>query len=392
MEVNETVRADVVVLGAGPGGSTLAAILAAHGADVVLVERDTFPRDKLCGEFLSYDALPVLERTGALAGIERRGARPIAACRVLTPSRAYEFALPSPARAISRLALDEILFQSALARGARSMSGWTVSSVDPRARTVDASNGETSVRIEAPVLAGAWGRWGRIDRQLARTFTEERKHRYFGFKRHYRVEGRDDRAIELLSYRDGYLGVNAIEGGATNICGLVHQRRLAGHRGGWETFVEQLRTEGPQLESLFAGATPEQDEFLSCEPVIFAAREPVEEGMFLVGDAAGIIDPLAGNGMAMAIQSAAIAAPLILARINREDDDAPLRAYTAAWHTAFDSRLRWSRRIAVLLSRPALLHAAIAARPAPSIGAWLLRRTRADARTAESIAREAFES
>ncbi|MHB0971719.1 MAG: NAD(P)/FAD-dependent oxidoreductase [Thermoanaerobaculia bacterium] len=392
MEVKETVRADVVVLGAGPGGSTLAAILAARGADVLLVERDTFPRDKLCGEFLSYDALPVLERTGALAGIEQRGARPIAACRVVTPSRVCEFALPLPARAISRLALDGILFQNAITHGARAMAGWTVNSVNARARTVDASRGETTVRIEARVLAGAWGRWGRIDRQLARTFTEEREHRYFGFKRHYRVDGRDDRAVELLSYRDGYLGVNAIEGGATNICGLVHQRRLAGHRGGWDTFVEQLRSEGPQIESLFAGATPEQDDFLSCEPVIFAAREPVEEGMFLVGDAAGIIDPLAGNGMAMAIQSAAIAAPMILARINREDDDAPLRAYTASWHNAFDSRLRWSRRIAVLLSRPALLHAAIAAVPAPSIGAWLLGRTRADARTAETIAREAFES
>lgn len=392
MDVNEVIRADVVVLGAGPGGSTLAAILASRGADVVLIERDTFPRDKLCGEFLSYDALPVLERTGVLSDIEARGARPIVACRVLTAARAYEFALPSPARAISRVALDDILFRGAVARGARPMSGWTVTSVDPRARTVDATNAEATVRIEARVLAGAWGRWGRIDRQLARPFTEEREHRYFGFKRHYRMTDHDDRAIELLSYRDGYLGVNAIEGGTTNVCGLVHQRRLTGHRGGWDAFVEQLRRESPQLDSLFAGATPVQREFLSCEPVVFAARAPVEEGVFLVGDAAGIIDPLAGNGMAMAIQSAAIAAPLILARLRLEDDEAPLRAYTAEWHAAFDSRLRWSRRIAWVLSRPGLLRAAIATVRAPAIGAWLLRKTRADARTAATIARRAFDA
>lgn len=392
MDVNEVVRADVVVLGAGPGGSTLAAILASRGANVILIERDTFPRDKLCGEFLSYDALPVLERTGVLSDIEARGARPIVACRVLTAARAYEFALPSTARAISRVALDDILFRAAVARGARPMSGWTATSVDPRARTVDATNAGATVRIEARVLAGAWGRWGRIDRQLARPFTEEREHRYFGFKRHYRMTNHDDGAIELLSYRDGYLGVNAIEGGMTNVCGLVHQRRLAGHRGGWETFVEQLRRESPQLDSLFAHATPGQREFLSCEPVVFAARAPSEQGMFLVGDAAGIIDPLAGNGMAMAIQSAAIAAPLILARFRLENDETPLRAYTAKWHAAFDSRLRWSRRIASVLSKPGLLHAAIATFPAPAIGAWLLRKTRADARTADTIAQRAFDA
>src|SRR6266852_2157683 len=116
---------DVAIVGAGPGGSTLAALLAPRGYSVALIDRDAFPRDKLCGEFLSYDALPILDRFG----IDLRDAPAIDRCRVVSRRRIYEFDFPHAARGVSRLLLDDLLFRHAISAGAQPFESCTVSSV-----------------------------------------------------------------------------------------------------------------------------------------------------------------------------------------------------------------------------------------------------------------------
>ena len=360
-------RVDVAIVGAGPAGSTLAALVARRGVDVALIDRDDFPRDKLCGEFLSYDALPVLEKLGVTFDAPQ-----ISRCRVVARHRVYEFDFPAAARGVSRMFLDDLLFRTAIAAGARSFAGWTATSLRPL--TIE-RNGEQQA-IEAKTIVGAWGRWGRFDQQLGRTFVRNRSHRSFGFKRHYEVRGPEDartraHVIELYSFRGGYLGVSPIENGQINICGLVHASRLTGLKGRWDSFVDTIRREEKQLDAMYARYEPAQESFLSSEPVIFRARSPVEEGVFMVGDASGIVDPLTGNGMAMAIQSAAVALPYIL---NRDAD-----GYRRAHETFFRKRIRWSRRVAMILSRPALLDAALMAARSPRIGRFLLTQTRAEA-------------
>jgi flavin-dependent dehydrogenase len=225
-------------------------------------------------------------------------------------------------------------------------------------------------------VGGGWGRWGRFDQQLNRTFATDKSHRNFGFKRHYlelRTANRE--LIELYAFEKGYVGVSAIEGGRTNICGLVHASRLAGHKGKWEAFIDEVRREEPHVDAMYARYEPAQETFLSSEPVIFRGRSAVEQGIFLVGDASGIIDPLTGSGMAMAIQSAVLAAPFVLDAIAGKRDE---RKYAAAHRAFFFSRIAWSRRVALLLSRPAMLDSALAVRPSGAIGTFLLRKTRAE--------------
>jgi menaquinone-9 beta-reductase len=346
---------EVAIIGAGPAGSTLAALLASRGVDVTLFDKEAFPRDKLCGEFLSYDALPILEPLGVLDAIDRAGAPRIERCRVVG-ARTYEFDFPHPARGVSRFFFDDLLVRTAIARGAKVRTE-AVSEL-PRAR----------------VIVGAWGRWGRFDQQLARSFVNTRD-RNFGFKRHYHGAHAD---IALYSFGRGYLGVNAVEGGITNICGLVHASRLAGHKGRWDAFVEQLRAEEPRIEELYSRHEPAQEHFLSSEPVIFRARSAVEGGVFMIGDASGVLDPLTGNGMAMAIQSALLVAPRVLRLLENPSRRADIENdYRHAHRAFFGSRIAWSRRVAALLSRPRLLDAALATVRAKSIGAALLRRTRA---------------
>ena len=364
---------DVAVVGAGPAGSTLAALLAGRGLSVALVDRDTFPRDKLCGEFLSYDALPLLERLD----VDLTGCPEIRQCRIVARSRTLEFPLPHASRGVSRLLLDDLLFRNAVSRGARPFVGCTAAAVTQNG--VDLG-GEL---LDARAVAGAWGRWGRFDAQLGRRFVRDRAHRNFGFKRHYvRAEGaspRVDGTIELHSFGRGYLGVNQVENGLVNICGLVHASRLAGHRGRWESFVESLRDEQPDLEQLYAGFVPAQETFLSSDPVIFRARSPVEQGIFMAGDASGVIDPLTGNGMGMAIQSALLLAPLIVRLVEHPSDRAAVeREYRERHRAMFARRIGWSRAVARILSRPTLLDRALATFRSPRLGELFVRRTRAD--------------
>nr|MDP9362130.1 hypothetical protein [Acidobacteriota bacterium] len=233
-------------------------------------------------------------------------------------------------------------------------------------------------RVRARVVAGAWGRWGRFDQQLGRAFVRDRSHRNFGFKRHYRGTRDEGRGtIELYSFAHGYLGVNDVEGGITNICGLVHARRLQGHRGRWDAFVESIRAEEQPLDDLYARHAPAQDGFLSSEPVIFRARSAVEDGIFMIGDASGVIDPLTGNGMAMAMQSALVAAPFIAAALGNGDRKRSEDGYRTRHAELFGRRIAWSRRVAFLLSRPALLDAALRLRHRAA-GPFFLRKTRAD--------------
>lgn len=382
----EVTTADVAIVGAGPAGSTLAALLAGKGLSVAVIDRDVFPRDKLCGEFLSYDAMPIVERLGILPAMAH--APTIDRCRVVGWRQTYEFAFPRPARGVSRFFLDDLLLRTAVARGARSFAGWTAEQITPESVTIS-RNGETR-RLDAPVIIGAWGRWGRFDTQLGRSFVRDRAHRHFGFKRHYVAPasaGDPDRnVIELYSFPRGYLGVSAIEDGLTNVCGLVHASRLTGHKGRWDSFVETIRREESALETMYSKHEP-AGEFLSSEPVIFRGRSATERGIFMVGDASGIIDPLAGNGMAMAMQSALVAAPLIAQAVSRPADrDRIEREYRDDHERMFARRIRWSRRVATLLARPALLNAALGAFHQPRIGEFLLRNTRAETEEVERLA------
>jgi flavin-dependent dehydrogenase len=360
------VNVDVAIVGAGPGGSTLAALLARRGISVALIDRDAFPRDKLCGEFLSYDALPIIEALG----VDLDGAPEIASCRVVARNRTYAFDFPHPARGVSRMFLDAALHRCAIEHGAQAITA-TATAVSRESVTFDGGI------VRARVVAGAWGRWGRFDQQLGRAFVRDRSHRNFGFKRHYtgtRDEGRG--TIELYSFAHGYLGVNDIENGITNICGLVHARRLQRHKGRWDAFVETIRAEEQPLETMYARYAPAQDGFLSSEPVIFRARSAVEEGIFMIGDASGVIDPLTGNGMAMAMQSAVVAASSIADALNGDRNRAE-NGYRNRHAEMFGPRIAWSRRAAFFLSRPALLDTALRIRPR-NAGEFFLRKTRAD--------------
>ena len=386
MEVIET---DVAVIGGGPGGSCAAAWLARRGLRTTLVDRDRFPRDKVCGEFLSWDAFPFLEDLGVSREVDQLAAPAIDRCRIHAGRAVTGFSLPRASRGISRLRLDALLMGRARALGAEVLEGWSADETAGHEgwRTIHIRSTEGGMReLRARAVVGAWGRWGRLDLALGRDFVRDRGHRYIGFKRHYAGGVTPPDTIELHSFRGGYLGAQQIEGNLSNLCGLVHQEKIAGMRGGWPGFVEEISRSSRSLASLFDGAAPAQEEFLSSEPVIFRPKSAVHDGMFLVGDAAGLIDPLTGNGMAMAIQSAALCAALLPEFLGAQGAGAQAR-YATLHRDLFDGRLRASRMLAGLMRNPLPLAAAIRSGLARVLGGTAFRATRASDRECAAILR-----
>lgn len=384
--MTESSRHDVAVVGGGLAGSTVAALLARAGRDVVVIEKESFPRDKLCGEFLSWDADPILDLLGLEEPIGNSESPRIDRCRFYSEDRTFEFDLPSSARGVSRLALDDSLASSAVSAGAKLLTRRVVTRIEPSAPEpfVLVRHGEDTERIAADQVIGAWGRWGKIDQQLRRKWVSERRNRYFGFKRHYLAGGPPSRSIDIHVFRDGYLGISPVEDDTINVCGLVHESRMKKMRSRWHGLVEEIREESFSFAERMKTLEPRQPEFLSSEPVIFRARRPIHDHAILIGDSAGIVDPLAGNGMAMALQSALLAVVSILRHRERS---ARIREYQERFAKMFHPRIRWSRAIAALLGHPQWI--GLATRVAPSsVGTILAAKTRGDLPTVESLVLE----
>ena len=358
-----TTRFDAAVIGAGPAGSAAAAVLAGAGRPVLLLEKERFPRPKVCGEFLSGDALPSLERLEVTQRIGRAGAEAIARGSIL-PNRGKEisFGLPQPALGISRFLLDDLLARRAAEAGAEVRFGARVVSVrrdSSEAFRVRFASGGEEVEIDAAVAVGAWGRWDALDRRLERGFLTNRR-RFFAWSRDY-VGNTSGLAgqVRLYLFEGGYCGLTRVEGGAVNLAGVVSEKTLRRTGSRWDEVCVLARSSNRFLDDDLAALQPGPIGFLGTGPVYFTAKPPVENGILMVGDAAGFLDPFSGVGQASALASGILAGDTIEDALSGKiaAQDLP-RAYTAAWRRRFAHRFRWSAVLRRLMLNPTLAAAA----------------------------------
>jgi flavin-dependent dehydrogenase len=347
---------DALVVGAGPAGSAAASVLASRGARVLLVEKDRFPREKVCGEFLAAEALPSLERLGARDALEALGPERIGEGSLhLASGAAVPFRLPEPAIGISRRALDALLAGRAVAAGAQARFETRVRGIegDPESgfRVRFAGDGDDS---RARIVIGAWGRWDALDRDLDRRFL--RRARFFGWNRGFEggaplLTGR----VRLYLYPGGYCGLSRVEGGEVNLAGVVSEtvhRRLGG---GWDSVLRHARQSNPALDRDLATLSPGPREFLGTVPVIFTAKPPVENGMLMVGDAAGVLDPFSGQGQAAALASGVLAGDTAAEFLEgRLPASALLPEYELAWRSRFSRGFAWNAAFRSLMLDPKL--------------------------------------
>jgi menaquinone-9 beta-reductase len=345
---------DVIVIGAGPGGSAAAAILAEAGRRVLLLEKDRFPRPKVCGEFLAATARTSLARLGVLACVER-AAEPIGGGTIHLPgANAVAFSLSNPGLGISRHLLDDLLASRSRELGADLRFGSRVIAVDARDGGFDvrfaADGAEHEVRARAVV--GAWGRWDPLDRALDR---ESGGKRYLGWSRDYAPEASLAGVVRLYAFPGGYCGLSRVEGGTVNLAGVIEETTRRRLPAGWDAVVAHARAANPALDRDLASLLPGPVGFLGTGPVHFTAKPPVEGGILMVGDAAGVIDPFSGEGQSAALVSGILAAETLELALRGDvaTTDVP-RRYATAWRSRFERRFSWSAALRQLMLHPRL--------------------------------------
>ncbi len=352
---------DAAVVGAGPAGSAAAAVLASAGRRVLVLEKDRFPRAKVCGEFLSGDASESLVRLGALSCVLAVKPETIREGTVHLGGggRSVAFTLPSPALGLSRSVLDELLARRAREAGAEVSFGARVVSITgdaSRGFAVRYTAGGVEVEARARLVVGAWGRWDAMDRELRRPFVAGP--RCFGWSRDFAdpteaLAGR----VALFLFPGGYCGLSRVEGGEVNFAGIVSERvrRALGGSGGWETVLRHAREGNPALDRELSALEPGPRGFLGTVPVVFSAKPPVEDGILMAGDAAGVLDPFSGQGQAAALASGLLAADTALEYLEGRVDASGYEAlYRRLWRLRFGSRFAWGARLRRLMLDPFL--------------------------------------
>jgi flavin-dependent dehydrogenase len=332
---------DAAVIGAGPAGSAAAAELASAGCRTLLIEKERFPRRKVCGTYLAADALSSLERLGAVEAVRSAGPETIARARLHLPGASpVAFDLPSPGLGISRALFDTLLAERAEAAGAEVRFGTRVVSLAGSTGEFRLSTGDGG-EIRARVVIGAWGRWDALDRSLARAFQVNRA-RYLAWNAEYRG-GPDALAgeVRLYAFSGGYCGLSRVEGGRVNLAGVVAERLRPS--GGWDALLAKARRDNEALDADLAGLGTGDGGFLGAGPVFFTAKPPVEGGILMVGDAAGVVDPFSGEGQAIALASGLLAGETSARFLDGElQTDELTRSYAKRWRDNFAGRFAWS--------------------------------------------------
>ena len=342
---------DVVIVGAGPAGSSVAIRLAKAGRKVLLVEQKKFPREKLCGEFISPECIEHFHELGVSAEIDLAGPPSLSTTifysrngRALPIRNEWLGSSNTVAIGISRSRLDELLVQRARTAGAEVWEETTGSPVFSDGRldhmNLRATDGADET-VDAWVVIDATGR----TRSLARAVEPNGKpHRaeHVAFKTHLVNVKVERGACELYVYPDGYGGSSAVENGFYNLCFIVKAatvKRLGNdpERIWRETMLKNARAMQALGSATIAG------EWLAVPITELGVGDPAPaEGLLSVGDAVSFIDPFTGSGIALALQSSRLAAEAILKNDTFEDIAA---AYRRKYDPTVRRRMRFSSYI-----------------------------------------------
>jgi flavin-dependent dehydrogenase len=378
---------DAIIVGGGPAGATAAIRLAQAGWSVALVERENFPRRKVCGECIAASNLPLFEVLGvgvafaALAGPELR--------RVALLWRSETISAPLPAasghrfpwgRALGRAQLDSLLLARARELGVTVWQPFTAQALSGRpgayrcelrpARADGKSGAEcdASITLGAAVAIAANGSWQTLPAERASTHTGTRGRDLLAFKANFIGSQLEAGLLPVLAFDGGYGGMVLADGGVMTLAccirrGVLQDARRAtpGLRAG-EVLQTYLQQQCQGVAEALRGAQ-RAGEWLAVGPIrpgLAAEPASAAPAAFRIGNAAGEAHPLVGEGISMALQSAWLLSALLTGCPEaREPGHAALQAhsmlharYAARWRRQFLGRLRFAACLAQLAMRP----------------------------------------
>jgi menaquinone-9 beta-reductase len=355
---------DLAIIGGGPAGSSAAITAARLGARVALFEARSFPRHKVCGEFVSAESLDVL--ANLLQDVPEApslfaDAPTIHRTRLLLGTRIIEAPVSPAALSITRYDLDAALWSAAQAVGVETLANCEVSAVKgdgPFELTTSRGNYSTKALI---VAAGRWS-------QFTPDRTVPAGPRWIGVKGHFK-ETNPDLSTDLYFFENGYCGVQPVAKDVINACAMVRSDRA--------TSLPDVLQLHPKLAERAAGWTPASQP-VSTAPLIYRRPQPVRGNVMFAGDAAGFIDPFVGDGISIALRSGRVAAPCVGKFLSGEIGlDQAAALYQHEYRRQFAPLLSAASRVRSLLALPVFARAAaFELLRLPGVMPLLIRKTR----------------
>lgn len=355
---------DLAIIGGGPAGSSAAITAARLGARVVLLEARDFPRHKVCGEFVSAEALDIL--AGLLRDVPSAkslfdGALPIDRTRLLRGTRVIVVPVSPAGLSITRYDLDAHLWKAAQATGVETHANCEVLASDGDGPfQLQTSSG----RLAAKALIIAAGRWS----QFTSDRTVPAGPKWIGLKAHFH-EPNPPRSTDLYFFENGYCGVQPVAEGVVNACAMV--------RSDTATSLQEAFALHPQLVNRAAGwelASPA----VSTAPLIYRQPQASRGNVMLVGDAAAFIDPFAGDGISIALRSGQAAGQWMGKFVVGETTlTESVAAYQGEYSRQFLPLLSAASRVRSLLSLPVFAKVAVfELLRFPGVMPYFIRKTR----------------
>lgn len=338
---------EIVIIGGGLAGLCNAINLSKFGKKVLLIEKNEYPKHKVCGEYISNEVLPYLKYLDI--NPFNFGAIKIDNFQLsTTKNKLITAKLPLGGFGISRYKLDYILSEKAKENGVFILQD-SVLNVDFKEDffTIETKENKS---YQSRICIGAFGKRSVLDLKLDRDFIKK-KSPYLGVKIH--VKGNfQDNLVALHNFKGGYCGVSKVENNAINLCYITNFSPFKKYKN-IEDFQENVVFKNKFLKEIFRDSKPIWNKPLSISQISFETKKPVENHIIMCGDSAGMIHPLCGNGMSMAIQSAQIASKLILNYMNdevvtRKDIE---KRYIRQWNQQFKWRLKTGHFIAMLFRK-----------------------------------------
>ncbi len=338
---------DVVIVGGGPAGSVAGINLAGRGFRTVIIERKIFPRETLCGEFLSVEVINHLKVLGLFEKFLSLNPNRISSFQFITKRKSFSTDLPFEGYSLKRSIFDNFLLTEAQKAGTEIIQPAEVKEIigeKGKFLTQLKSDGKI-LNISSRFVIGAFGKSNFLDKKLNREFSRVHSG-YDGIKFHIGKEllsDIKDSCIYIFSGNKIYCGINTVSREEAAVCFL--SMKSAGNRSALIHF-EELMEENKHFAVFFNNQTPDLKklDIYGAGNIYFGSKELIKDGIIMIGDAAKVIAPLAGDGIGMAFQSAKIAADIIIKYSSEEINSAEIEhLYKSKWKNQFSERTRVAR-------------------------------------------------
>lgn len=334
---------DVIIVGGGLAGLVSAIHLSKFGIQVLLIEKNKYPKHKVCGEYISNEVLPYLQSLDF--DPFRYDAKRIDEFELTTPkNKSVKATLPLGGFGISRYTIDQALAEKAEEN--------KVVIIQDVVTDIEFSNNIFTVSTKSEneytskLVIGAYGKRSAIDVKLNRRFIKNESP-FLAVKTHLKGDFPDD-LVALHNFKGGYCGISKVENNAINACYITDYKAFKKYKN-IEEFQEKVVYKNIALKTVFKNSSALFKKPITISQISFSSKSPIENHILMCGDTAGMIHPLCGNGMSMAIRSAQIASKLIISFISGEISRSTLeKEYKNQWNKEFKKRLKTGHLVASL--------------------------------------------